>query len=818
MIQIEKLRIEEFRGIRSIDLELKSRNFVVYGPNGSGKSGVVDAIEFAITGGIGRLSGEGTAGVTIARHAPHVHRRDDPGAAKVMLTVKDLASGESSVLTRSVKDFGSFTLNPDTPAMREALGEAMGHPELTLSRKELIKFIVAKPGDRAAEVQALLKLDKIELLRRALKTTSSKAAAEAKLADGERKLAEQSFQSHLGLTSLLSSEVLHEVNARRLTLGLTELTEFSAETDVLSGAASRQATAVFNVEAARKDVTALQRELDDDSAVRTAFKSLSDKLESFRQNPTIMDTIRHRELLDAGLSAVEAAACPLCDAPWESLGALEAHLRERIALTETAQQARTDILESARKYREVIRALRDKAEQIIGAARAHGGEQLPHEIKAWTDGLALVEAGLGSFDTVTAEDSTVSAAAHATPEAVSTGLIALATSLNEVPDESASNAARSFLEVTKDRWARIRTSRAPAAQAKAVKEAAEVAYKAFCASADEALSALYQTVESDFSRFYQFLNSDDESAFRAELVPSSGSLDLSVDFYKLGMFPPIAYHSEGHQDGMGICLYLALVKQLLGDDFRYAVLDDVVMSVDSSHRRRFAELLKFEFPNVQFVITTHDEVWARQMRSAGLVTTKGMARFSSWTVDGGPTYGDGDAWAAIEADLERGDVAGAAHKLRHTLEASAADIVESIGGVVTYRSDASYDLSVFLDSIKGRHGKLLKLASDAAQSWKNNPQMEAIEVQKQRRSQAVPEHDAESWLVNKLVHNNDWANGSIQDFGPVLDSARSFLALFRCENQSCESWISISSRAGSEESLRCACQAYNLNLRKKSSR
>ena len=38
---------------------------------------------------------------------------------------------------------------------------------------------------------------------------------------------------------------------------------------------------------------------------------------------------------------------------------------------------------------------------------------------------------------------------------------------------------------------------------------------------------------------------------------------------------------------MGICLYLALIRQLLGSDFRLAVLDDVVMSVDSSHRRQF---------------------------------------------------------------------------------------------------------------------------------------------------------------------------------------------------------------------------------------
>ncbi|HZL06927.1 MAG TPA: ATP-binding protein, partial [Coriobacteriia bacterium] len=278
MIQIEKLHIEEFRGIRSIDLELMSKSYVVYGPNGSGKSGIVDAIEFALTGNIRRLSGEGTAGVTIARHAPHVHRRDDPGAAKVALTVRDLVSGESAVITRSVKDSANFALAPDTAAMRRALQDAMGHPELTLSRRELIKYVVAKPGDRAAEVQALLKLDRIETLRRTLKTTSSKATTESRQADSERQLAERSFQQHLGLTALLFGEVLREINLRRSALGLVPLTEFTLETDVLHGAAARQAAASFDLESGRRDVAALRSAVDDDSAIRTAFAVLADEL------------------------------------------------------------------------------------------------------------------------------------------------------------------------------------------------------------------------------------------------------------------------------------------------------------------------------------------------------------------------------------------------------------------------------------------------------------------------------------------------------------------------------------------------------------
>ena len=54
------------------------------------------------------------------------------------------------------------------------------------------------------------------------------------------------------------------------------------------------------------------------------------------------------------------------------------------------------------------------------------------------------------------------------------------------------------------------------------------------------------------------------------------------------VFPTGAYHSEGHQDGMGLCLYLALMKHISGKGFTLAVLDDVLMSVDSGHRREFA--------------------------------------------------------------------------------------------------------------------------------------------------------------------------------------------------------------------------------------
>lgn len=51
------------------------------------------------------------------------------------------------------------------------------------------------------------------------------------------------------------------------------------------------------------------------------------------------------------------------------------------------------------------------------------------------------------------------------------------------------------------------------------------------------------------------------------------------------------------------------MEHLLGDRFTFAVLDDLLMSVDAGHRREVCTLLKTKFPNTQFVLTTHDNVW-----------------------------------------------------------------------------------------------------------------------------------------------------------------------------------------------------------------
>jgi DNA repair exonuclease SbcCD ATPase subunit len=102
VIKLETAHIEEVRGIRKLDIDFGKSTFAISGPNGSGKSGVIDAIEFGLTGEIGRLTGRGTKGLSLSEHGPHVDKTKFPDAAFVELRVFLTTLGKSVTITRKV--------------------------------------------------------------------------------------------------------------------------------------------------------------------------------------------------------------------------------------------------------------------------------------------------------------------------------------------------------------------------------------------------------------------------------------------------------------------------------------------------------------------------------------------------------------------------------------------------------------------------------------------------------------------------------------------------------------------------------------------
>jgi len=815
VINLDGITIKEFRGVRELSIAPNRKSFVVSGPNGSGKSGVVDAIEFALTGDVSRLSGKGTAGLSVATHGPHVTKRDDPAAAAVTLDIFVPSENKTVKLTRSVKKPKVAVIEPKDEKLRAVLERVAAHPEITLSRRDIIRYVIIEPTERSRQVQTLLKLDGIGQLRATLKTASNRAATAHNTAKTAAAAARESLKRHVDLEKLDSDEVLLVVNRNRAILGLAALSEMKADTHVLQGAATDATFATFNKESSLRDIAALTEQTATISdRVREPLDRVREILSQLSAEPDLLDRIRRRAFVEEGLTFVDAATCPLCDSAWPDIDALRAHLQEKLAKAAAAEAIEAELLDNAARIAVEARQLALSVNAVVPLLRGEAWVAFADEVSTWNSHLDGLGRGLDSVDEIVARSDVLAGDWLAPPPDLTARLDALAAEVAALPDQTASANAQTFLALLQDRLDASRRARRAALAAELTASRAALAYKTFCEVSEHGLRSLYDTVEEDFAAFYRAINSDDEAGFKAKLEVSDGKLDLSVDFHGQGMFPPGAYHSEGHQDGMGVCLYLALMKQVLGDDFRLAVLDDVVMSVDRDHRRQFCRLLKTQFPNTQFIITTHDLVWARQMRTEGVVDAKGGVNFHGWSVATGPVCEElSEIWVDIETDLAKNDVPAAASRLRRHMEYVTSELADELGARVRYKGDGNYDLGDMLSPVIRRQGDLLGLAAKAAGSWGNESEVELVRDLKEKRSAILTRHGDENWILNKAVHFNDWAQFSRADFEPIVAVLKDLLLLFRCST--CDSWLRVLPKLGDPESLKCDCGAISLNLKPK---
>lgn len=815
MIKIDAVHIEEFRGIRKLDIVLNGKTFAVSGPNGSGKSGVIDAIEFGLTGQIRRLTGTGTRGLTIADHGPHVDRTKFPDAAFVVLDLVFPTLGKTAKLTRKVSAPRKPKIEPQDADILAIMNRVAQHPEVTLARRDILKFILVEPAKRSEEIQAILKIEELGQTRSALNSAYSKLNRQATASASDTKAKRATLLQHLSIAALSAREMLTAVNAKRKLLGLPEHAELNAETVLDEGLSEPSGIQALNKTAALTELINLMDMITDlqaNPSVESA--ALVAQIERLESDPQLLRALQQRALVEQGLGLVDGPECPMCDHEWPDEAHLRGHLQTKQERSKTAGLVRTDILDQAAALSTTIGRLKALLLEAHAVAKAERETKFQADITAWGKDLAELQKQLESFEQILTLKDRLTTGWPAHPEGFDKTLADFTALIRAKPDQSATVAAQTFLINAQQRFEDYKTARKEEATTATARDAAKLAYDAWCAAMETELDALYDAVQDDFSKFYRVLNDGDEEKFVARLKASEGKLDFDVNFYERGLFPPGAFHSEGHQDGMGVCLYLALMKRLLAEGFTISLLDDVVMSVDAGHRYQFCRLLMAEFPETQFVIATHDRLWAEQMRSAKLVSRNTSMSFHGWTVESGPMVeANVDIWNDIDQALAKGKIETAAHSLRRHMEFVSRLLADQLGARPVFKADGNYDLGDLLPSSMSRLKELLGKAVDAAQSWGNTEMQQTALMRKKLLSQANAAKGDEDWAVNKAVHHNDWANFGKSDFEPVVEAFKDLLACAQCDD--CGSWLYITPKHSAPESLRCACNGVNMNLKRK---
>lgn len=817
-MRIHEIEITDVRGIRHVVLSPQGDNLVIWGPNGSGKSAVVDSIEFLLQGRISRLEGTGTGSVSLKRHGPHIDRVE-AGTSKVRAVLSLKGKDDTFEVIRAI---GSSELMLSDESKRpdlESVLDVASSNQYVLARREILEFITAPPLDRASGVQELLRLNHLEVVRKTLVSAAGTAARRQTAAGSGLTAARRVMASAAGLEAWDHGDLMDAVNAARevLKADAIETLDPSAITGgIPPPSITKQDAAAVNVRDLAAGLSAdwpgLVRGISEHAeGLLAAAQALCKDAEALGQ-------LHKHDLIELGLEQIpEDGSCPLCGTSWNE-GALSAKLGEELSTLKGLADRRDETVRLLGTTRTATATAWRRLEGLLKPLKELGRDEhevvktLVEVLRGYAESLgALAERidpdGLSSLEVPSTLTDKDWAAVWASLEQAARKM---------TPEPTSEQKAWELLRRLAERASDLQRTTRDADRAQLLASRAATVRDAYVAAKNKVLTDLYNSVRDRFVELYVCLHgADGESAFRAELEQEDAGIRFEVDFFERGLFPPQALHSEGHQDSMGICLYLALAEYINKGVIGVTILDDVVMSVDIGHRKRLCRVLKEHFDGTQFIITTHERVWAQQLRGEGVVKSKNLVQFCGWSIDAGPRLNDTDVWGRIGDCLENDDVRGAAAYLRGAMEELCAEVCENLSAKVEYRSTAQYTLGDLLPAAWSRYNKLLRQAKEAAQSHGETAQFKKLKEIHSIAAQCYAATTAEQWVVNKGIHFDTWHTLGKQDFSDVVSSMRDMSEQFTCSR--CGGRLHLATRNHAPVTIRCGCPEIAWNLEKKRS-
>ena len=823
-MKILELTVQNVRGLRDLHLDLQGENIVIWGPNGSGKSCVVDAVEFLFSGRISRLMGQGTAGITLSSHGPHIDH--EPKSASVKATIQLEGWDQPVQIERRIAEPDQLNCPEEAKSVLAKASDAIRSGAFVLTRRDILRYIAAEAGKRADEIEELLDLNDVDDVRSTLLRARNLFIRGERDAVKAVETAEAEVNVHLGLPKYSALGLLTVANECRQVLAAEPIEgpdSTSLKEGILSNPSREAGEPSVNLNLALANIGRLRNTIQGDTGTPAVknHENLTEQITALKADPVLLNELERLQLTRRASHYVEESTveCPVCGARWPE-GHLKSHLESRIATAQNAEVVRQTIVTNADSMATPARSLRANVSALRDSLTTSGLDADSADIQvldSWVKDLDhLLTALMNPIEEYLGIGlDSVGIARFLAPKTITESLDRIEGLITEtIPESTPEQTAwdtLTRLEVS----LRVLESRArDRASATMNANRSKVLLEEYEKARDDVLNSLYSRISDRFVELYNVLHEHESDHFSATLQPQGASLNFAVDFMGRGAHPPHALHSEGHQDSMGVCLFLALNEEINEGDPSLIVLDDVMMSVDAGHRKDVCRLLKEHFTGCQFVITTHDRTWAKQLRQERVVNHRQVIEFTGWSVEHGPqTHRQMDLWETIEASLDVDDVNSAAFQLRRGSEEFFERACDALGAPIIYNSEMQWQLDDWLPAAMNQYKNILQRGRRSASSWGDSEKTSKFDERESIRKQIYDRTFVEQWTINASVHYNQWENMSKEDFSPVVDAFKDLQSLFECSE--CGRLLEKTPRKGNAQFLKCPCATVSWNLTNK---
>ena len=166
-------------------------------------------------------------------------------------------------------------------------------------------------------------------------------------------------------------------------------------------------------------------------------------------------------------------------------------------------------------------------------------------------------------------------------------------------------------------------------------EIADKTFEIFKETKEEYIDNMLHEIRDDIRHFYDYIHDDDQIMSPDMVVSGAKKIDVTLDSFGEDV-DSRSFASEGHLDTLGLCIFLAFNKHF--NSLSLMVLDDVLSTVDVTHKERIARLLAEEFENYQFIITAHNKSWVDLLEDICVDSGREnvIYEIEDWSLEEGP--------------------------------------------------------------------------------------------------------------------------------------------------------------------------------------
>ena len=733
---MKSAKIKEFkaRGLRGfkneVVLPLNEKSIVLYGENGTGKSSVADIIEWFFSDRINHLSDIeiGRNGLEAMRHTSLTNNEN--GAFTIRFKDSKFDCEKTLYLKKGVVN---HSVTNCTEAFDKYISDSKKE-KLVIHYKELSGFVVATQGERLTQLSEIIGFSEVTEIKRLLNRIHNKLEKEIKTSGFERIIQsnQQTLIRHLNQNVVSDQQFLSVINAQiknhtheKVINELKEIPEFIS-------------SLMVPVDQVKLTTIALCSELKNclihlEESIKVIYSDYEKAITKYNKlvdDAKSLNDLKLTDLLSTGekilsVDTENINSCPLCLSDINGLKILE-NVRERLFGLNEIKAKKLEITKSLidifNNAEVELQKLRSGVSNPLFKEK-HLADIRAECILIGIDVKKLVdEINKRDFENKLKANLNLQSQTLylSVKQKIDTVVLEIE---NSLPKDSNTELVVKLQESV-NAYNEIISQKRLSSIIEAQKASFAILSEEFAKIQKNSLDEFFKMFSQSINEYYVYMNPN-ESVENIRLMPIESEdeikgLTIQFEFFDQEVTPPHKFLSESHLNCLGLSFFLASVVAFNKTN-KFFVLDDVISSFDTNHRKRFLDLLVERFKEYQIILLTHETNFFEYARR--------IAKTNNWLVESfrfskeNGTYLTEPRQSIFEKiikKLNNGDDDKLGHDIRVYLEHFAKEVANCIEAKVSFKyNDVNEDRMApeLLNEIKSRiirsskgNGGLLNIA------------------------------------------------------------------------------------------------------------